>query len=557
MFNFRLRKQLSETFLIAVDFEVHAGEMTVLIGKSGAGKTSILDAIAGLLPLDEGWIKHAEQDYTNVSVHLRRFGYVKQNSALFPHLTVLENMTYRGQQSKEKLEEYIAVFELSPHLNKHVSELSGGEAKRVAIVRTLMSNPQLLLLDEAFSALDAALRLKIRTYLKEQLNIPTILVTHDIEEAKAMSHHILRIEQGKIVERGIGKNEEMRLSVAILAGGKGSRLGGFQKAFLKLENQTFIEKTLAELSDFSDVFISARDATLYDSLPFPVVVDETERIGPLGGLYSALKHCKNDYLFVWAVDMPYFEKELLLFMTAFISSDYDAFVMRSTNKVHPLCAIYRKSVLPTIKQMINEENYHMMALLARVKTKYIPLSFSCFGDKTLLNVNTKSDLRKVKKPAVFCVSGVKNSGKTTLITTLIRAFKAEGYRVGVIKHDGHEFEIDHVGTDTYHFQQAGSDATLIYSDEQFALMKRQKKTVIEDVLHHFYEMDLVVIEGLKQSTFPKIEVVLEHSVCLPEYLLAVVTDGAFKHEGVPTFKRTDVRALVALIKRKVLSEDER
>lgn len=552
MFEFNIKKQRSETFSIDVNFQVNIGQMTTLIGKSGAGKSSILDAISGLIPLDEGWIKVNGKDYTHMPVHLRQFGYVKQNSLLFPHLTVLENMTYNQKQTVEKLEEYIDVFELRPHLHKCIQALSGGEAKRVSIVRTLMSSPQLLLLDEAFGSLDLVLRLKIRTYLKKQLKIPVIVVTHDVAEAVNMSDQILLIDQGKIVPHHIKQTQTPNLSVAILAGGEGTRLGGCEKAFLSVENHTFIEKILNQLSAFDDVIVSVRDATLYETLPYRTLVDETPRIGPMGGLYTSLKHCHHEHLFVWATDMPYLEKELILFMAEFISSDYDAFIIRNQNKIHPLCGIYKKTVLPTIMHLINKENYRLMDLLARVKTKYIPLSYSRFNEQVIMNVNTENDLLKLQKPAVFCVSGVKDSGKTTLISQLIQGFKAQGYQIGVIKHDGHEFEIDHVGTDTSYHRQAGSDATLIYSKTQFAFMKVQQHVQIEQLLKLFSDVDLVIIEGLKESTFPKIEVVLKESICASAHLLAVATDGPFEHKVVPTFKRSDIEGLMALIQRKVL-----
>ena len=557
MFNFHIKKQLSKTFFLDVNFQANSGEITTLIGKSGAGKTSILDAIAGLIPLDAGWIKTDQKDYTQLPVHLRQFGYVKQNSVLFPHLTILENMTYSSKKVDKKLEAYLDVFELSPHLYKRSAELSGGEAKRVAIVRTLMSEPQLLLLDEAFSALDPALRHKIRSYLKEQLQIPIILVTHDLAEAQEMSDYILAIDEGKIVEQHLPEKQEVQFSIAILAGGEGTRLGSCQKAFLRFENQTFLERMLHQMSTFDDVMISIRDKALYEAFPYQTHIDETTRIGPMGGLYTCLKQCRHEYLFICAVDMPHFKKELMLFIAEFISSDYDAFVIKSNDKVHPLCGIYKKTALPHIASMIDERNHRLTDLLARINTKYIPLAYSCFDEQVMINVNTKADLIRIKAPTVFCVSGIKNSGKTTLITKLIQAFKTEGYRIGVIKHDGHEFEIDHKGTDTYQHRAAGSDTTLIYSETQFALIKDQQQSKVEQLLKFFTDVDLVIIEGLKNSPYPKIELVLEEPVCDAHHLIAVATDGDYRHPAVPTFKRSDITGLVTRIKRKVLKEDER
>ena len=121
MFAFKLQKQLSPQFEISLEFEANKNEITTLIGKSGAGKTTTLKLIAGLLPLDEGWIRSAEQEFTHMPVHLRKFAYVQQESLIFPHLNTWENLTY--SRITDDLEEYIDVFELRPHLKKRAGEL--------------------------------------------------------------------------------------------------------------------------------------------------------------------------------------------------------------------------------------------------------------------------------------------------------------------------------------------------------------------------------------------------------------------------------------------------
>jgi len=199
MFEFKLEKQVSVHFSIKVEFTAKVGEITSLIGKSGAGKSTILNLIAGLSPLDQGWVRSTEKEYTQLPVHLRQFGFVQQQSHLFPHLSVLENLTYKG--SEFQLAEYLELFELKPHLSKQVQQLSGGEAQRVSLVRTLLSQPKLLLLDEAFNALDQKLRIKIRAILKK-LKLPIIFVTHDLQEAYEISDQVLVIDQGKVVEKG-------------------------------------------------------------------------------------------------------------------------------------------------------------------------------------------------------------------------------------------------------------------------------------------------------------------------------------------------------------------
>ena len=552
MFEFKLKKIINQALAIDVNFKANAGEITVLIGKSGAGKSTILDIIAGLAMLDAGFIKNEVADYTKMPTHLRKFGYVKQQSLLFPHLSVYENIMYGQKEDQLTFAKYVEVFELTAKLSQKVEELSGGEARRVAIVRTLMSKPQLLLLDEVFSSLDPFLRTKVRNFLKTQLRIPVIMVTHDMHEASEMADQLIKIEAGKIALPDDFEKVAPSLSVAILAGGAGLRFGGVEKAFLTYQGRTFIERILAEVADFDEVLISVCDKLPYAKLGYPLIVDETFRIGPLGGIYTALKACQHDYLFVWAADMPLLKKELILFIMTFISSDYEAIVVQTNDKVHPLCAIYHKSLLPVIKQQIVAENYQLLALLRLVKTKYVPLSYSCFPDQTVVNINEPADLQALNSPAVFCVSGVKNSGKTTLVAKLVAIFKEQGYFVGTIKHDGHDFEIDYRGTDTYQYRQAGSDTTLIYSAKHLALMKKQADVKIAELLTFFSDMDIVIVEGLKNAPLPKIETVLTESICNPQNLLAVVTAGSYKHEQVPTFKPEAARHLVELVKKEVM-----
>ena len=118
-------------------------------------------------------------------------------------------------------------------------------------------------------------------------------------------------------------------------------------------------------------------------------------------------------------------------------------------------------------------------------------------------------------PLIFCVSGIKNSGRTKLIVELMNEFIRDGYRVGVIKHDGHEYAMDQEGTDTYRFTEAGAQISAIYSDTQSSV--NRKEQVAEDMIAACGDVDVLILEGLKDSAYPKVEVVRravsEHTVC--------------------------------------------
>ena len=143
----------------------------------------------------------------------------------------------------------------------------------------------------------------------------------------------------------------------------------------------------------------------------------------------------------------------------------------------------------------------------------------------------------VKKPVIAAVSGVKNSGKTTFLGHLVKALKERNYLVAVIKHDGHEFEPDVEGTDTWKLRRAGAYGTAIFSKGCWMVIKEEPQMDEKGLAELFPEVDFILLEGFKYSAYPKFEIVRKgnsgESVCAPETLLALVTDTDLKIEGVP------------------------
>lgn len=144
----------------------------------------------------------------------------------------------------------------------------------------------------------------------------------------------------------------------------------------------------------------------------------------------------------------------------------------------------------------------------------------------------------VKKPFLAAVSGVKNSGKTTFIEKLIPVLQRKGYRTAVIKHDGHEFEPDVTGTDTWRVRKAGAYATGIFSSGQWMIVKEEPDMDEKRLAEFFPEADVILIEGMKYSSYPKFEIVRKaisgESVCKKETLLGLVTDTELSIPGVPS-----------------------
>jgi len=200
-----------------VSLDISSGEFVSFLGPSGCGKTTLLRAIAGLDPPTIGRIIQAGRDITALPPSERDFGIVFQSYALFPNLTVAENIGYglRGTawpkaRRQQRVTELLELIGLLDQIAKYPAQLSGGQQQRVALARALASEPGLLLLDEPLSALDAIVRLHLRQEiraLQQRLGVTTIMVTHDQEEALSVSDRIVVMSQGRIEQ--IGTPEEI------------------------------------------------------------------------------------------------------------------------------------------------------------------------------------------------------------------------------------------------------------------------------------------------------------------------------------------------------------
>lgn len=191
-----------------ISFTVDKGEFLSILGPSGCGKTTLLRILIGIEVADEGKIFLHDQDITNLNPSKRHMGIVFQNYALFPNMTVLQNVEYALKinketkaQAREKAMDILEKVGLKDHLNKKPHEMSGGQQQRVAIARTLALNPDVILFDEPMSALDADNRLTLRREFKEiqrQFGITMIYITHDQEEAFSLSDRVMVMNKGVI-----------------------------------------------------------------------------------------------------------------------------------------------------------------------------------------------------------------------------------------------------------------------------------------------------------------------------------------------------------------------
>jgi iron(III) transport system ATP-binding protein len=295
-----------------VSLTVAPGDFVSFLGPSGCGKTTLLRAIAGLDPATSGRIRQAGRDITALPPAARDFGIVFQSYALFPNLTVAENIAYglRGPawpkpRRARRVEELLDLVGLADHIQKYPAQLSGGQQQRVALARALANEPGLLLLDEPLSALDAIVRLHLRQEiraLQRRLGVTTIMVTHDQEEAMGVSDRVVVMSHGRIAQ--IGPPEEIyRHPATPFVAGFVGRSAGFSARVETPDGQlrTAVEgwRIIADAARGMQagarvaVFVRPEDVRLTrpgtggaDS--FPVTVSHLEFLGPVCRLTLAV-----------------------------------------------------------------------------------------------------------------------------------------------------------------------------------------------------------------------------------------------------------------------------
>lgn len=206
-------KKSYKDFKLEVNFTADR-EVTVIVGPSGSGKSTILNCVAGVTSPDTGVISLNDEIFFDsyiektLPVHKRRIGYVFQSYALFPHINVYRNIkyglnNYHLPSDNDQVYRFAEVFKIEKLLKKYPYQLSGGEKQRVALARSLIIKPKLLLLDEPFSALDNNTKQILYNEfleIREEWNIPILMITHDEEEARYLGNRIIRISNGHMID---------------------------------------------------------------------------------------------------------------------------------------------------------------------------------------------------------------------------------------------------------------------------------------------------------------------------------------------------------------------
>jgi spermidine/putrescine transport system ATP-binding protein len=268
-----------------VSLSVEAGEFVALLGPSGCGKTTLLRCIAGLLAPDAGRILMGGDDITALPPYRRPLNTVFQNYALFPHMTVLENVAYgprrhgatRGE-AKDRAIEALALVGLEGMGERSPRQLSGGQQQRVALARAIVNRPKLLLLDEPLSALDLKLRKRMQLELKHlqaQLGIAFVFVTHDQEEALTMADRIVVMNGGRIDQIGSGPEVYRRPATRFVA----EFIGEANLIPCEVERRGLLRPAIG---DASAAFADAAPGRRYTAVLRPEDVDLVEGPGAAG-----------------------------------------------------------------------------------------------------------------------------------------------------------------------------------------------------------------------------------------------------------------------------------
>ncbi|MCR4841937.1 MAG: molybdenum cofactor guanylyltransferase [Eubacterium sp.] len=197
------------------------------------------------------------------------------------------------------------------------------------------------------------------------------------------------------------KGMDMRdISAGILVGGKSTRMGE-NKAFLRAGDTNFLGRALAVCEGFSSVVISVGIPGPYKSIGTELVCDEKSGSGPLEGLYNLLRNSPSEYVFIMAVDMPLLTADFLEALAGCVDSEADCYIVRSCGRVHPLCGVYSRRVVPEIERMRENDERKIRLLLDRVKTRYLDIEDMGFDEVILSNVNSPGEYDKLKEDGLL------------------------------------------------------------------------------------------------------------------------------------------------------------
>ena len=334
------------------------------------------------------------------------------------------------------------------------------------------------------------------------------------------------------------------LSAVILAGGRGSRMGHSDKGLIMLAGRPLIEHVIERIAvQVAHVWINAnRNLSEYQKYGYPVISDENDDfMGPLAGIASVLCDVQTPYLLVCPCDTPHPPTDLAqrLYNTL-TEHDADIAVADDGERIHPVFCLMKTNLRSSLSEYLAQGERKIDRWFDKLKT--VRCNFSDRVD-AFRNINTPEDLEKQEKimnindstlPIIgFCAHS--GTGKTTLLKQIIPILKDKGFKLGIVKHAHHDFDTDQPGKDSYELRKAGAKSMLVSSSRRWALInehfnENEEATLTElvDIITR-QSLDIVLVEGFKRETFPKIELHrrgLEHPYMYNQdsHVVALATD---------------------------------
>jgi molybdopterin-guanine dinucleotide biosynthesis protein MobB len=361
---------------------------------------------------------------------------------------------------------------------------------------------------------------------------------------------------------------------------------GEDKIFAPFDGKTLIEWMRDRFAPvFPHVFVVTREPSRFHGLGLPVINDALSDTGSAVGLYTAVLAAPTERVVCLACDMPFVTPRFLRLL-ADRSEGYDVFVPRHGEYMQPLCAVYGKGSLDAYRAFIASGGRRIFDIYPDLNTGYLEMDCGGFGDpdELFMNVNTPGELeaargrlaaegggwRAALQPRiqafmdasplpVVSFIGKKKSGKTTVLLGVIKELRDRGYKVAVIKHDTHGFEIDIPDTDSYRFRELGAEVVGISSPWNYVWQVRSaEEPPLGELIRQIREpVDLVITEGFKLQDAPKIEVSRRarstELVSTPDELIGITSDQRFPDYPVPQMDLDDFKGLADLVEARILT----
>lgn len=352
----------------------------------------------------------------------------------------------------------------------------------------------------------------------------------------------------------------------ILAGGRGSRMGGADKGLVKLQQKVMIEHVIERLSpQVDEIIISAnRNQVQYESMGYAVTSDnqnddaEDKFAGPLAGIASAIKISTTPLILVTPCDTPFIPTNLLeMLYTALEESSNSIAVAHDGERIQPLFFLAKREIINSIQDRLSQQQPRVYRWMESLNPTVVHFS-------SLLpfsNINTKEERDRVEdrlqsSTPVIGFAGWSGSGKTTLLIELIQALKQRGVRVAAIKHTHHDVNFDQPGKDSYELRKAGAEQMLVASSKRWMLINENSETLADakltPLIHKLdhKNLDLILVEGFKHEPIPRIEIYRSELGKPPlhhkdGYIIAVATPNS--EDIAPQIPRLDLNNLDEII----------